>query len=88
MNSSHKNVRRVTLWVALALVMPTCLAAGNGASHVRPDSNKGGSSPVLPDQTKTQLHVKYTNGGLRREWIDHVVASFEEKYKDYLEIQK
>ena len=83
MNSSHKNVRHVTLWVALALVMPTCLAACNGASHVRPDSNKGGSSPVLPDQTKTQLHVKYTNGGLRREWIDHVVASFEEKYKDY-----
>ncbi len=35
------------------------------------------------DSTKTQLYVKYYNGGLRREWIDEICSNFEKDYADY-----
>lgn len=32
------------------------------------------------DTTKTQLYVKYYNGGMGREWIDEIISDFEAAY--------
>lgn len=34
------------------------------------------------DESKSQLFVKYYNGGAGRAWIDEVVANFEADYAD------
>lgn len=45
--------------------------------------NSGGNTDVVvEDTTKTQLKVKYNNGGLGRTWLDTVLAKFEELYAD------
>ena len=41
---------------------------------------KGGGEII--DATKTQVKVKYNNGGLGRVWLDTVLAKFEEVYAD------
>ncbi|MBO5027630.1 MAG: hypothetical protein J6C79_03790 [Clostridia bacterium] len=34
------------------------------------------------DDTKSQLFVKYYNGGVGRAWIDEIIAEFEEEYAE------
>lgn len=34
------------------------------------------------DETKTQLRIKYTNGGFRSEWLDTLCDEFVEAFKD------
>lgn len=53
------------------------------ASSIAGCGRKEDSSSVSIDNEKTQLYVKYHNGGLRREWIDKVCDQFEEDYADY-----
>ena len=47
----------------------------------RDDPNNESNEPI--DDTKTQLWVKYHNGGLRREWMDKVCDQFESDYASY-----
>lgn len=42
----------------------------------------GREADVSVDNTKTQLYVKYYNGGLGSDWINKVIADFEDLYKD------
>lgn len=42
----------------------------------------GRETDTSVDSTKTQLYVKYYNGGLGSDWINKVIADFEELYKD------
>lgn len=44
--------------------------------------DRGGENQTI-DEGKTQLYVKYYNGGLGREWIDNVITSFEQDYANY-----
>jgi hypothetical protein len=65
----------------LTMVALTGLVVALGASLT--SCYVSGDDTVSIDTAKTQLFVKYTNGGLRREWLDHVVANFEEDYKNH-----
>lgn len=46
----------------------------------------GGCGTVVEeeiDETKTQLKVKYTNGGFGSKWLDILMDEFEESFKNY-----
>jgi ABC-type glycerol-3-phosphate transport system substrate-binding protein len=45
--------------------------------------SRPGTEAQSVDSTKSQLRVKYFNGGLRDEWINQLVDDFEAKYADY-----
>ena len=66
-----------TLKKTLALL----LCAMSAASGFSACSGREGAPDV--DETKTQLHVKYYNGGLGDVWINQVIADFEKKYENH-----
>lgn len=67
------NKKKVTFLAVSLLGMATTLAG----------CGREGESVGSVDETKTQLYVKYFNGGLRRAWIDKVCDDFEADYADY-----
>ena len=63
--------------IIMALSSLTLLAGMAGCSRQEADSQ----API--DSGKTQLYVKYYNGGLRREWLDKICENFEKDYENY-----
>ncbi len=63
--------------LAAGLCLTTLL--GSSAGFVGCGGSGGG---VQIDETKTQIKVKYNNGGLGRVWLDTVLAKFEEVYAE------
>ena len=64
--------------IILALSSLALLA---GAAGCEGRESEDSQAPI--DSTKTQLYVKYYNGGLRREWLDKICESFENDYANY-----
>ncbi len=67
-----KTMKRV-LAVALAA------AAALGCAACRGDDGENGGKI---DSTKSQLYVRYYNGGVGRTWIDNVISMFEKEYAE------
>ncbi len=83
-----KKFKKFLAMALSTLVFATCSAGligcggkvPGGASSDSGTGGTGGGSEQTIDNTKTQVKVKYNNGGLRREWLDTVLAKFEEVY--------
>lgn len=61
--------------LAFALAAATAVAAVGCGDRPSDDSVK-----TSINETKTQLHVRYYQGGAGRNWMDNIVAKFEEAY--------
>ena len=64
-------------------VLAACLCVSSlfgGVMGFSSCGGKGGGEVI--DATKTQVKIKYNNGGLGRVWLDTVLAKFEEVYAD------
>lgn len=70
-----KNKKALPLIVSFFALSATLISCG------RNEEENNSQEPI--DDTKTQLWVKYFNGGLRREWIDNVCDQFEKDYASY-----
>lgn len=70
-----KKLKRV-----LALTMSAVATLGC-MSYIAGCTQRGAGEKI--DTTKTQIKVKYNNGGLGRVWIDTVLAKFEEVYAEH-----
>lgn len=67
--------KKIMATVTLSVMSISLAACGGG----------GGRESITPDKvnnSKTQLYVKYCNGGFGRTWIDKLCEEFEEMYKD------
>ena len=69
-----KNLKRL-----MAMALCTLSVVGSAMGAVGCNKNNGGEQI---DNTKTQIKVKYNNGGLGRVWLDTVLAKFEEVYAE------
>lgn len=67
-----KNKNAALLVVSLLGLATTLVSCGRQDESITP-----------VDETKTQLYVKYYNGGLRRAWIDKACDDFESDYANY-----
>ena len=70
----NKNLKRL-----MAMALCTLSVVGSAMGAVGCNKNNGGEQI---DNTKTQIKVKYNNGGLGRVWLDTVLAKFEEVYAE------
>ncbi len=70
-----KKLKRVLALMMSAVAMFGCVSGITGCTQ------RGTSEKI--DTTKTQVKVKYNNGGLGRVWIDTVLAKFEEVYAEH-----
>ena len=62
-----------SLFLAANAVLSISVLAGCGGKKIGPDVDKG----------KTQLYVKYNNGGMGDVWLNRLDAEFVELFKDY-----
>lgn len=78
MNKKNWKKALLSLVMATATIFSAvgCGDRGNGGG------SGGGAGKVDIDTTKSQLFLKYYNGGVNRVWIDDVVAQFEKDYAD------
>ena len=70
----NKNLKRLMAMALCTLSVFGCAVGAVGC-------NKGNKGEQI-DNTKTQIKVKYNNGGLGRVWLDTVLAKFEEVYAE------
>jgi hypothetical protein len=68
--------------LALTMAATTMLSAVGCGS--RGAGGASGADNVDIDTTKSQLYLKYYNGGVNRVWIDDVISQFE---RDYAEVE-
>lgn len=66
-----KRVKAILAVVLIGAMVATCFA-GCGSK----ESSKGGGS-------KTDIEISYWKSGLGSDWLDAVIAAFEEKYPEY-----
>ena len=66
--------KKLLLLSAIALASMTALV-GCGKVDVEED-----------DETKTQLRIKYTNGGFRSDWLDKLCDEFVEAFAEVSQI--
>ena len=70
-----KKLKRFLALVLSVIAALSCLGGVAGCSQ------RGQSEEI--DESKTQIKVKYNNGGLGRVWIDTILAKFEEVYANH-----
>lgn len=71
-----KKTNRILAVLMSVIAGASCMSGFVGCS-------KRGKQDENIDTSKTQIKVKYNNGGLGRVWIDTVLSKFEELYSDY-----
>ena len=74
MKKSVKKLLALVLSVAISLSVVGC-SVGEG--------DEWGETEREIDKNKTQLYVGNYDGGLGHEWLNKIIANFEEDYKDY-----